>query len=461
MSETPYSAYQPTIPLETIHHGREVLPVVIPTEEEIASLPERPEINEMVHVLGTGIAGCVTAWFLTEAGYKVTLIEQHEKPFSGTSINALGIHLGGRYPRDQETARECLDSGIRMRQLMSFAFSNNKLRFLVADDSPVVDYPAYLKFYTEHREYYRSLPPDKQLFGDPDAFFRILGRDELKAFSNIAGGIETQEACFNMDRVRSTILRTLDARGATFLTSTKVHAIKRLIGESERYAMELEDLATGTWREVRTSILVNATGHSTRILGQELGEAPDTKMDLRFFMDIVPDEKTRKQYPHPFVIIPGYMHYVPLSPEATSLVGFQETIDTTFTPKGHYAELPAAWKRQLSTRTVHNMDVRAKSILESARSFMPLLGKVAIHDLRPGVAVSFNAEQHVKRQPTVEANPDLPGYYQLNPTKASHALSLAREVVKHVVEQSRKLGAMVDSPYTDDVLQGQRIAYLD
>jgi len=122
--------------MHRLHQGHDFLPLRPLTQEEISSLPDRPAIDERVFVIGSGIAGCTAAWVLSEAGYAVTILEQLDMPFSSTSIGALGIHLGGRYPKDWKTAVECLHSGILMKKLMGFAFSDSKLRFLMADDSP-------------------------------------------------------------------------------------------------------------------------------------------------------------------------------------------------------------------------------------------------------------------------------------------------------------------------------------
>ena len=447
--------------MQSLHQGHN-FPTLQPlTSGEISSLPERPEIDETVLIIGTGIAGCATGWALSEAGYKVGLVEQLDKPFSSTSIGALGIHLGGRYPRDWETATECLQSGIMMKKLMSFAFSDKKLRFLTAEDSPL-DFDSHVEHYARLQEYYAQLPPEDQVFGEPEDFFRILDTDELEAFTGISGGIETQETCFNMDQVRTVLLRTLMARGALFLTSTEVRSISKNEADGAAYKVVVENTNSGAVQELHAETVVNAAGPQTRAIGQELEEMPRSRLDLRFFQDIKIDEEVQEKYPFPFVVMPGYMHYVPLGEGVASLVGFAETIDTLEAEPSQESHLPNSWREQLAGRQVHESEARSAAILDAARErFMPHLGDVAVEATFPGVAVSFNSESHIKKQLPVEQLPDMPNYYRINPTKASHAIGLALEVTDFAIAASTRAGRVVASDYLADILSKKSLAYID
>jgi glycine/D-amino acid oxidase-like deaminating enzyme len=428
-----------------------------------ADLPERPDISETIFVLGTGIAGSTAGWVLSEAGYKIVFIEQLDAAFSGTSIGALGIHLGGRYFKDPVTAVQCLESGIKFKRLMSFAFSSKRLRFLVARDSPI-SLDAYIKFYRDMRGTYATLSDSDHLFGPPETFFRVLRSNELAAFNDISGGIETQERCFAMDRVRSVLTGTLRARGAQFLTSRQVINIDKtqVKGGGSGFRIATKNLCTGQVEFFTSRYVVNATGFSARLLGQRLGHMPQCRLDLRFFHDVRISKKAQSRYPFPFVVIPGYMHYIPLGDRISSLVGFKETLETLHVGSGEKLILPKSWQEQLLKRRVVEGYQRSAEIISTARDrFMPQLGRAVTHAVYPGVAVSFDPEQHIKRQARIERLPELPGYFVMAPTKASHSITLALEILRHVIADSLRAGVISSaSPYTVDILDERNIGYI-
>ncbi len=194
------------------------------------SLPERPQINEHITVLGFGIAGGVAAWLLDEVGYKVTILEQNQQAFSGASKDALGLHLGGRYAMDFSTAQECLESGLLFKRLMPFALQENSqgIRFLIGEKS-TVDYLAYIQFYNRQRDLYAKLSPEG-IFGPPETFYRELTPGlELIHFKNIVGGVATQEPIYDMQGAKNTLLNTLNARGVEIRTGAQVQGIKKII----------------------------------------------------------------------------------------------------------------------------------------------------------------------------------------------------------------------------------------
>ena len=49
-------------------------------------IPEVLNINENICVIGSGITGCTAAFLLRTEGYNVTLVEEREHLFSGTSV---------------------------------------------------------------------------------------------------------------------------------------------------------------------------------------------------------------------------------------------------------------------------------------------------------------------------------------------------------------------------------------
>ena len=62
-----------------------------------------------VAVLGCGLFGACIALKLRERGYDVVVFERLPEPICGASFNSMGrLHLGFHYPRDNQTARQCI-----------------------------------------------------------------------------------------------------------------------------------------------------------------------------------------------------------------------------------------------------------------------------------------------------------------------------------------------------------------
>ena len=73
-----------------------------------------------VAVVGCGIFGAMTALRLAQKGASVTLFESRDDAFRGASFNNQNrLHLGFHYPRDDETARQCIRGFQRFRDEFS------------------------------------------------------------------------------------------------------------------------------------------------------------------------------------------------------------------------------------------------------------------------------------------------------------------------------------------------------
>lgn len=65
--------------------------------------------HKCVAVVGCGIFGALCAIRLAEAGAQVVVFERRKEPLAGaTHHNLRRVHLGHHYPRDAETARQCI-----------------------------------------------------------------------------------------------------------------------------------------------------------------------------------------------------------------------------------------------------------------------------------------------------------------------------------------------------------------
>ena len=65
--------------------------------------------TKSIAIIGGGIFGALNAIKLNEFGHNVTILERSEDLLKGASFNNQNrLHLGFHYPRDDETARQCI-----------------------------------------------------------------------------------------------------------------------------------------------------------------------------------------------------------------------------------------------------------------------------------------------------------------------------------------------------------------
>lgn len=101
-----------------------------------------------VAVVGCGIFGAMTALRLAQKGASVTLFERHDAALRGASFNNQNrLHLGFHYPRDDETARQCIRGFQRFRDEFSACildgFSN---AYFIASQGSFVTAEQYISF---------------------------------------------------------------------------------------------------------------------------------------------------------------------------------------------------------------------------------------------------------------------------------------------------------------------------
>ncbi|MDE3059828.1 MAG: FAD-dependent oxidoreductase [Pseudomonadota bacterium] len=103
-----------------------------------------PYKPEDIAVMGGGLAGCLTALFaarqkdaLGRPQYRVTLYEARKSLFDGSSLSAARLHLGGEYPLDPPTGKDCLTGALIWKLLMprNIYTRCKPMKFLVAQET--------------------------------------------------------------------------------------------------------------------------------------------------------------------------------------------------------------------------------------------------------------------------------------------------------------------------------------
>jgi glycine/D-amino acid oxidase-like deaminating enzyme len=135
-----------------------------------------------IAVIGGGVFGALAAIRLAEAGRRVSLFERNRELFRGASTNANRLHLGYHYPRDEDTARQCMLGYDAFRAAFPEAVLEGvRNTYFIARHGSLVSPEQYLAFCDR-----LSLP---------------YGLVDLAAYqpaiANVAMGIQTEETIYD------------------------------------------------------------------------------------------------------------------------------------------------------------------------------------------------------------------------------------------------------------------------
>ncbi len=390
--------------------------------------------NETIAVIGSGVAGSLAASRLANEGYGVTLIEQLPEPFSGSSAYAAQIHLGGLYSGNPDTAYECLLSAIEMKRCYPESLTEKRVQFLVAEKSDI-SVGDLIDFHEDLAGRYADLPEEDHVFGLPEDFFEILQPDEYAFAKHIAGGILGREVTFNMARTREMVLRDLGRFGGRLMTSTKVIDVE--LSADDRFNLVVEngeDTAIFAFDQV-----VNAAGYGARPLDHKLGDRTQYSLMLKTWNLV--QEKCGETTMPPFAVVRGdfITHYPRPGQDGVSVLnaaGSASRLDHRVYDADN-ATLPSEWEEVLRSRTVPRAAVLQKEILDFAGDhFLTDASKLQPVRLVPGVAVAYSTAWADRKQK--EVNIVVPGWQTAVPTKVSHAVRLASEVVHNALDYSQQ-----------------------
>lgn len=213
--------------------------------------------KEEIAIIGGGLGGCLTALMLAkDSKYHVTLIEQQPALLNGASSIASRLHLGGEYPLDDKTARDCLMGAVIWKLLMpnDIYTPTPPMKFLVAentekhgqenpDDVKALTLKKYLKSYGKVRETYQDVlakagkalgydgaTTQRLLFGSAEEgkFFRPLRPEEYSGYTKIAGGFQSQELGLNVPKYLAMISAELEEQSRKGnITILKNHKVEK------------------------------------------------------------------------------------------------------------------------------------------------------------------------------------------------------------------------------------------
>lgn len=197
------------------------------TEKNVVFLPhEEAEQYIDVAVIGGGYTGVLSSILLASLkkadgstpALRVHLFERDYHLLNGASLIPARLHLGGEYPKDMITAKQCLFSAIIFRQMFpteSILTNRKRIDFLLAkacteklrNDANDLTLSELEMHYAKLKAFYKNAfdelfktwgdDTESCLFGSPDDFFSFLKGpediDDERLRHHFTGGISTPE----------------------------------------------------------------------------------------------------------------------------------------------------------------------------------------------------------------------------------------------------------------------------
>jgi glycine/D-amino acid oxidase-like deaminating enzyme len=169
-----------------------------------------------IAVIGGGAFGVMTAIRLAEMGETVSLFERLPDLMHGASFNANRLHLGFHYPRDEETARQCMRGYRTFREEFEGAISKGFTNaYFIASEGSLTSPSDFLAFCDRIGLPYREVE---------------LGGFQ-PAVQNVELGVMTEEVVYDTAVLRRLMKERLQSSGATIRLGTEVRDVNR-VGEN-------------------------------------------------------------------------------------------------------------------------------------------------------------------------------------------------------------------------------------
>src|SRR5262245_31380935 len=207
-----------------------------------------------IAVIGGGVFGAVTAIKLAEMGRTVSLFERRPALMQAASSNGNRVHLGFHYPRDDETAHQCLRGFWKFKEEFAGAvlpeLSN---AYFIASEGSLTSASDFLAFCSRIGLPYQEIKLDR--FQPP--------------VTNVELGVITDEVMYDAVVLRRLLTERLQTSQVAVYLSSEVVDIGR--GGSNRFEITIKDQGTG-----RFDAVVNCCYADVNRLTARLGHRIET-----------------------------------------------------------------------------------------------------------------------------------------------------------------------------------------
>ena len=355
-----------------------------------------------IAVIGGGVFGALAAIRLAEAGKTVSLFERRSELLRGASINANRLHLGFHYPRDEETARQCMRGyGTFIAEFSGAVLKGIQNAYFIAQVGSLVSPGDYLAFCDRLGLRYSSIN---------------LGSFQPRV-ENVEMGILTEEVIFDATILRDLMGSRLRNAGVSIHCESDVIDIDR---KPRRFELRIKGGRKATFDGVVNCSYADV-GRLTRRLGHDLPRRQYEYTAVPIVEVELPVPVSITVLDGPFVSLLPYgakNHYLMYHVEHSVIARSDELLlEPTWldAEKSPFARLDRS--RWLADHT------------ESCATFVPALRDARLKGVAQGPRMVLADQQHSDARPSF-VTPHQPGYVSVFAGKIDHANWIADAVVR-------------------------------
>jgi glycine/D-amino acid oxidase-like deaminating enzyme len=357
-----------------------------------------------IAVIGCGVFGATIALKLQGEGHAVTVFERLPMPLSGASYNNQNrLHLGFHYPRDPETARQCIKGFAAFKEAFPECIvSGFPNAYFVAAEGSLTTPADYLTFCGALGLNYHTIE---------------TSRFEPRV-QNVALGILTDEVVYDSARLGKHLHQRLkDAR-------TDVQFGTEVTDAKKRDDHMLLTLSGG--RIDAFDIVVNATYASISRLAGSLGLP---LVERQYEYTVVPIIEAPFGRTGITVMDGPFMTVLPFGASPHHLLYHVEHTVIARTV-GHHVD--ASWLDQATSPFAHlDPDAVFHRMCEAACKFVPALADARVVGFLHGPRMVLARRDDTDARPSIIDQP-CPGYFSVFSGKIDHCMWVSDEVAERL-----------------------------
>jgi len=356
-----------------------------------------------IAIIGGGAFGLMTAIRLAELGGLVTLFERLPGLMQGASSNANRLHLGFHYPRDDQTARQCM-RGFRMfREEFESALQEDVSNaYFIASERSLTSPDDFLAFCRR-----LGLP------------YKSIELDEFNpAIKNVAIGVMTDEPMYDAAILRRLMKDRMQRSGVSIRVGSGVTDISR-VGTNEF------DLSVETIGKARFDAVVNCSYPEINRLTARLGHDIETR---QYEYTALPVVELDWPAPASVTVLDGpFMSLLPFGKPGQHLLYHVQHVVIA---QADQPLLDPAWLDPEASPFVSvNRERWFETLLDSCCQFIPSLREARLKHIVQGPRMVLpNQEDTDARQSVVTKHE--PGYITVLSGKIDHCMWVADEVAR-------------------------------
>jgi glycine/D-amino acid oxidase-like deaminating enzyme len=359
-----------------------------------------------VAVIGGGVFGCVAALRLAEQGHAVSMFERAPALMGGASYNNQNrLHLGFHYPRDDETARQCVRGFERFRRAFAPAILDGfPNAYFIASEGSMTTPQAFLAFCARNGLAYGTI--DLERF-EPHV-------------QGVALGVLTGEVVYDSALLRGLVAERLGKASVRVALGLGVERIARRAGGG--YGLTTADGERHEFDGVINACYADAA----RLTGQ-LGVATPVRQYEYTAVAVV--ELDRPQ-PVGVTILDGpFMTVLPFGKTGLHLLYHVRDVVIA---REDTALLNPAWRDPATGPFREAMrEAWFAGLIDDCAEFVPALRQARLKGFLQGPRMVLARREDTDARPSVVDEPE-PGYITVFSGKIDHCLWVADEIVERL-----------------------------